>query len=1058
VLLALAGLAVFFTAYQVYASVLGLGGVDGLTPLPEAYWPDRVGDRGPLPTTAQRRDTKIEKLKQAFGDACPELQRPIKIDMGSRGMVIAVDDFEIQPEPNNNRVKLEPFSVAIFKYHADGGYPEINTIRSKRAFLTLDHPVKSQFDLGRCKIIGGDLQGDVLLRNNRRTPDRSDDLTMYTSGEDGVHYEESRHLIWTENVVQLVDLQTKPKQTTVTAKGMDVFLATEPVNAPKGKAPAKSPSERSGEVERIELRSNVQMDLWSDGGSGFMASSKPEGKPASSPQAGSSAPPSQPHEWAKITITTAGKFTYDLKTNLAQFDIPHRTSRMPEVVEVFREVENSQGNKDHLQCDHLELQFNRKTAPGAAKVVASDPASQNLEIESAHAVGKYLTLTSDAEVLSAYGNDLTYNALKKETVLKGTPNMLALKQGNEIQARELWLGMDTEKDARQTIAIGPGSVSMLDRNADGKMERTIKAYWKDKLVHKKDGAFDSLTLTGGAVFEDPEHSQRLRGDTLKVWLEPTAPAAKSDAADKTESEASRARPHHVEANGRVSADSPELHILEPTENLVIWFQDAPVAAELPAVAPVPGATPLAPLPAPAPAPGTPAYVASKTPTSTTPTGPPAPSNPAAPPEKPKQPLTLSARSVEVHVLRTAARNDLDRVWCEGTVHVHQDPETPEDKGTDIQGDTLQLNHSPEGGILVVNGKLAHVQFNKMAILGPEVNIDQRSNRAWVNGVGAMQMLSETNFDGVKLAQPTELTIQWKDGMNFYGKNAEFRGGVQAAQENSRLLCQEMQVVFDRPISLKEGDKGAPPAKVDRLLCDKSVQIEEITKEAQKLVGYKRLVAPAVDIDNAEKTVHASGPGEVRLFQLGDADQTSSKGSAVTAKPAPGAGKNPSGGSKEVKQEFKITHVRFQGTMWGKNKDPDNRQVTFYGGVDVVHVPSDKPDLVIDIDYPPPGCMYLRCERLDVLAKRLPDGRTNQEMVAQQKVYVKSQEFEGIAEVVKYDEAQDRVIFEGGPNGKAILYHVKTPGGVRDNVAANKITYWRRTGDMKLEGSSGLETH
>ena len=36
VLLVLAGFALFFTTYQVYANVLGLGGIDGLTPLPEA--------------------------------------------------------------------------------------------------------------------------------------------------------------------------------------------------------------------------------------------------------------------------------------------------------------------------------------------------------------------------------------------------------------------------------------------------------------------------------------------------------------------------------------------------------------------------------------------------------------------------------------------------------------------------------------------------------------------------------------------------------------------------------------------------------------------------------------------------------------------------------------------------------------------------------------------------------------------------------------------------------------------------------------------------------------
>jgi lipopolysaccharide export system protein LptA len=1047
VLLSLAGFALFFTAYLLYANVLGLGGIDGLTPLPEAFWPDQQDGRDPPPALARRPNRAIEKLTHAFGDGSPELQRAIKLDMPAKGLVLAVDDFQIQPEPNNNRVKLEPFSIALFKNFDDGGFPEINTIRAKMAYLTLDRPIKSQVEIGRCKIIGGDLHGDVQLRNNRRTLEHTDDLTMYSNGI--VRYEEARHLIWTVDPVELLDLQTKPQPTKITANGMDVFLASEPANGAKGKTQAKPQAERVGDVEKIELRSNVRMDLWTDGSSGFLASSKPDAK--LSPGATTSATPPEPapSERAKIVITTDGKFTYDLRTNLAQFDIPHRPSQHPEIVRVVREVESAQGKRDQLECDHLELQFHRKTAPGAPKQSSSDATSNNMEIESAHAVGKDLTLVSDAEVLTAFGNDLTYDVRKKLTILKGTPRMLALKEGNEIQARELWLGTDSPRNERQTTAIGPGSVSMLDRTADGKMERTVKAYWQDKLVHQKQGAFDILTLTGDAVFEDPEHSQRLRGNSLKVWLEPAGPEMKTD---KTDGESRRMRPHHVEAKGKVVADSPELHIQDPTENLVIWFQDVPVATALPVVTPVPGST----SPSPLSSQGAPPHVADKAPAMNPIAAPPAPGSPPTTAEKPRPPLNLSARSVEVHVLRTGSKSELDRVWCEGAVHVQQAPETPEDKGTDIQGDTMQLNHAPEGGVLVVNGKLAHVQFNKMAILGPEVNIDQRTNRAWVNGVGAMQILSDTNFDGVKLAQPTELTIQWKEGMNFYGIYAEFRGGVQAVQENSRLLCQEMQVTFDHPISLKEGNKGGPPAKVDKLLCDRSVQIEEVTKQGLKLEGYKRLVAPEVAIDNTAKIVNAPGPGEVRLFQLGTADEVFPGTTSASAKPAQGTLTNQRAGPREPKEEYKITHVRFKGKMWGNNAD--KRHVTFTEDVDVVHVPADKPDLVIDIDRPPPGCMYLRCEKLEVLTTRLADGRSNQEMIAQHKVYVKSQEFEGIAETVKYDEAQDRIIFEGGASGKAILYHVKTRGGVQDNVTANKIMYWRRTGDMSLEGSGGLITH
>src|SRR5581483_10273803 len=64
--------------------------------------------------------------------------------------------------------------------------------------------------------------------------------------------------------------------------------------------------------------------------------------------------------------------------------------------------------------------------------------------------------------------------------------------------------------------------------------------------------------------------------------------------------------------------------------------------------------------------------------------------------RPPRPIHLSARVVEAHILRTATKNELDRLWTEGTVHVQQEGATPTDRGVDIHGDTLQLTRTPDG--------------------------------------------------------------------------------------------------------------------------------------------------------------------------------------------------------------------------------------------------------------------------------------------------------------------------------------------------------------------------
>src|SRR5262249_33642325 len=157
------------------------------------------------------------------------------------------------------------------------------------------------------------------------------------------------------------------------------------------------------------------------------------------------------------------------------------------------------------------------------------------------------------------------------------------------------------------------------------------------------------------------------------------------------------------------------------------------------------------------------------------------------------------------------------------VVVHQEPASKDEKGVDVLGDTLYMKYRPEGNLLEVTGDLAQLRQDKIYILGPTIEIDQATNKAWVQGAGAMQMESTTNFNGDPLLdaqgkpKPVPMTVHWTDSMLFTGKSAEFQGGVQAEQENSRLACQFMQVFFDEPISLKQGAKSDKPARVRNMV-------------------------------------------------------------------------------------------------------------------------------------------------------------------------------------------------------------------------------------------------
>src|SRR2546430_7616828 len=85
------GFVLFIMAYIGYAAT-SVGRIDGLPPLPEKYLPDAKN----LEVTLPPRHSQVEdKLKQAFGPGCEELDYTIKLEVRPRNMVVAAQNYEI---------------------------------------------------------------------------------------------------------------------------------------------------------------------------------------------------------------------------------------------------------------------------------------------------------------------------------------------------------------------------------------------------------------------------------------------------------------------------------------------------------------------------------------------------------------------------------------------------------------------------------------------------------------------------------------------------------------------------------------------------------------------------------------------------------------------------------------------------------------------------------------------------------------------------------------------------------------------------------------------------
>ncbi|MBO0699515.1 MAG: hypothetical protein J2P46_14055, partial [Zavarzinella sp.] len=1019
IFLGLVGLLAVAASYFGYARFLGT--FDGLPPLPERF--QNTG-RTLQPISYPRGGTSLErKLELAFGLNCPELHYAIKTEAHEKGVILAAINFEIIPAGKERAgwLKLWPLSLAAFgKKIGEDGTPEINTLYADLAYIQFDKPVKALTDLSGRKIVAAELHADqdallgdperrgrIRVQNNRRTLDRNDDIELVTPGP--VYYEAEpkpgKPNIYTYFAVQVFDyLNTElpvpdrsvPRPPTVTGVGMRVFLTPESKEKkkeppkpgePRLPIPHKDPKPGLTGVDLVELDNSVEMNLWTDASTSFVApggdSAKKDKAKEKEPKALVAMPKVDAKDPKKaaadkrlLQVRTNGPFRYDLTKELAHFEKP-ATSRpgLPEHVQVTRAGRMT--GQDMLDCEYLDVQFQLKQPPPKGKDAAGKdapvkkepppankkeggppgPGDGDLEIKSIRAWGETVVVTSDSENLHATGVELTHDADAHMTVLRGDvqQQMQAVKDGNLIRGSELHLFGDG-KEISQAHVLGAGSIGMgeLDPKTG---EYQKQATWTDRFVYVREPGekgkppMDVLTFLGKdggkAMFRDTSSGQlqEIEAYQLRVGLKPPdpdkdakdkdgkkappkkpAPKKSGDKKDDPAADVTKtAKPMWLEAIGEVRSTSPDI-IIKRTDELNVWFEDVAQLIKPPAEAKDgkdgkgPAKIPDAKGPGEAKGPPPPAK------------GPilgDAPEKKEEPKkEEPrdKKPLLVSGRKIETWVNRDPkGRNEIKHVIAKGDVEAHQDPATKDEQGTDIAGDVVEMQAFPEGNLLLVTGdptdrknpKWGVVRFDKLTMFGFKINIDQRTNTSVINGEGSMEILSATDLEGKKLEKPTSVTIYWKHRMDFFGadKLIYFHGAVQAFQDASKLKCQWMQVVLDRPVLLNQDSKPKPVAKklkpgekkedtnpkIDTVMCfhapkdedipkPKTVQpvtvIEEV-KEGDKLIRFQSIQAPDVvsvstPLENAKErhditaTSSDTMPGTVRIWQPGPKDALADK--------------------------------------------------------------------------------------------------------------------------------------------------------------------------------------
>ena len=1033
----------FFAAYWVYD--LFLGHYDGLPPLPSEF--RRGTARGPQlqpGSLPQDGSGLTAQLERAFGPNCEEKKRRL-FEWRAQGILVATEEWKLLP---SGRLLLTKVSVAIFNPgRPDQPGDEINTIKGDEAEIEFDQPVNDLRDAAKRKPVAGELRGNVVLKNNRRSPTQEDDVRLLTSW---LKYRDDQQRVWTDAPVRIVDDSTGA---VATAVGMEVELiakSPEPTTSlpPRSKRPAASVSG----VRTVRLAHDVRMEWPDDGRSNFLAGGERRPEPASPPPTPADTPAAalQPLPKSLIVIQSAGPFVFNVEEESAEFT---------DQVQVLREHQANPNapagptRYDQLNCEALFLKFARKerVANGGGAATSRSDTEGGWDILLARARGKAVELAAEDDAgnktLHAIGGELIYDKAQRTTrltSLTGRPLVVDM-HGHELRLTGLLTLLHPPEGGRhlqEAHAEGPGEIRIRTTRPGEAPTPPIVATWQRALHWTKDQGLDRLQFLNQAAFADPQRGRLEANDQIVVWVSNLESASQSDPATAPTSapgEGPKVAPRRLEATGEVRLSSSDV-IVRRTDKLVVAFKEptgryGSTPSHSPTNTP-PWASPPPGAGSGAAPPGT-GFVPGGSPLADAP----------APPGQRRPPIIVTARLLDIEVERIEQRYEADRVRAEGDVVATQAAQVEGGKPLDLRADRLDLRRHGPDFLIDLFGQPASVQFERLTLTGPIIKLDQQQNTVEVAGRGMMKLPSRTDFQGNRLRDEVDVVVTWSQRMLFDGKLAEFSGQVVAEQQGARLTGNDMRVELAHRIPLRERPRtqGEAAPAISRLLAGGGITLE---KRGDRPGEYQRVRGQELDFNNADqerRVLIVRGPGQSDLLQLTREAQVAPQAQA------------------SAREELKLTRVIFEGAM---EADQQRGIIIFRESLQMYHLPSQNLDQPLNPDDLPRGAFFLTCEEIQATMGRPAPGSPpgapgaaapgpSREFRAFHRVRVHANEFTAVADELKYDEGKDLLILEGRGANRATLFRQTRPGAPRDPFSSRQIRYDRLRNQVQTSETDAI---
>jgi lipopolysaccharide export system protein LptA len=705
-------------------------------------------------------------------------------------------------------------------------------------------------------------------------------------------------------------------------------------------------------------------------------------------------------------------------------------------------------------------------------------------------------LESPSNDVLAFMSSLKYDVSSRTAELEAVPaegsakrvelTSVIIKQkrsGLELSSPYLKLIHD---ERGQIVSANGQGIGRLRRRVADSDEIDLSAKWQNRFELKPEpnGELDRLTLVGRAILEQPTRETGLKGDQIHMWFDrPTGQrrlrslasqgerqsvrnavrATDSQRPDDMTSALSRAvneregfvdalrrrstvstneatpqevptpeltvrefRPRQLQAQDNVVVISPQLSAR--SHSFVVDFQE--VTEE-----------------------STPSNELTKSSKSRRRVRPASAESQSQ--ERSAEPLQLTADRIRVNVkLKNDSthpasgdhlQTELNEVWTEGNVDIQQSRRGDEEP-LHLTGEKLHMRNASRHGqqVLHIFGQPAVIRARGFDVEGNEVFLDRLNNRTWIEGAGALRMPVKNDFEGRKLASSALLTVWWKEKMLFDGQTATFLNNVKAALSDSRLQCEEMEVVLTERMSFQEDSGLTAQAEVRRVICKDGVEIDHTLYADKELAEIRRGQFATLTLDQQSGRMVADGPGEISMWRPG-------RGKRAALAPRAVAQANRPLESEVSSWEF--TRINFFGKTIGNLHE---RQTKFQDRVHIVYGPVANPLGTIDPDHLPKDGGVIECDTLQILQRKESNGQKPfVELEAKGNAKLEGRTFNARADEITFDESKELYTLRATGNRNATIWRQSTLNGEPSEAEAKTWRFIPSTNYLKADQSTGI---